>query len=156
MTILGLGVLASYLVLLILSIETTDLQVSAASKATHATNLASMNNNLTDFDSLQMNLNNRTSINSDLIASNKLVSIVPLNENQRPVQIDSKLLKSLESNKTLGNLSSILNDKDPSGTCYILNGNISDYFGIDEQTPCTVTYQIITKQLVLILIMKLY
>lgn len=144
MTILGLGVLASSLVLLILSIEATDLQVSAASKATHATNLASMNNNLTGFDTLQMNLNNRISnnsdsINSDSISSNKLVSIVPLNENQRPVQIDSKLLKSLESNKTLGNLSSILNDGDPSGTCYILNGNISDYFGIDEQTPCTVT-----------------
>jgi len=139
MTILGLGILASSLVFLVLAIEDTDFQISAASKSTHTTNLASINNNLTDSDSLQMNLNSQISNNSDSFHSNKLVSIVPLNENQKPIQIDSKLLKSLELNKTLGNLSNILTDRDPSGTCFILNGNISDYFGIDEQTPCTVT-----------------
>jgi hypothetical protein len=84
-------------------------------------------------NSTGLGLNNSDSTNN----SNKFVSINPLNENQRQIQIDMNVLQSLASNKSIGNISSYSNESEV--VCNTIDGTSSEFLGINGQTPCTVT-----------------
>lgn len=136
--IFGIGILLLSLTLQSPSVGLYSFQVMASSNATGSTTLTNMDGNLSNFNSS----NSNTSIDlgsTNLLSNdnNTLTSFISLNENQRQLQIDSKILEGLVSNKSLGNISSF--DVDGVVTCNTLDGTSSYFLGINEQTPCTVT-----------------
>ena len=145
-SLLEVGILTISLILLTLSIPSNDFYALASSNTTKTNDIANMNNNMSriNSNSIDLALNNSDSTTNN---NNKLVSIIPLNENQRQIQIDSNVLQSLASNKTLGNISSFSND---GGTvCNTLGGTNSDFLGINEQTPMHVTLSNNNKEIII-------
>ena len=64
-----------------------------------------------------------------------IISIRPLNQNQREIRVDPIILDKLVSNLTLGNITN-----NPSGTPWTtIDGTCSNSLGIIEQTPFIVT-----------------
>ena len=114
-SLLEIGILTISLILLTLSIPSYDFYALASSDTIKTNDNASINTNVSQLDiskinsnSTDLGLNNSDSTNN----SNKLVSIKPLNENQRQIQIDSNILQSLASNKSIGNISSFSNESE--------------------------------------------
>jgi len=139
-SLLEIGILTISLILLTLSIPSYDFYALASSDTIKTNDNASINTNVSQLDiskinsnSTDLGLNNSDSTNN----SNKLVSIKPLNENQRQIQIDSNILQSLASNKSIGNISSFSNESEV--VCNTIDGTSSEFLGINGQTPCTVT-----------------
>jgi len=136
--IFGIGILILSLTLLTPSIGSNSFQVMASSNASKLTALTDMSGNLLHFNSSNLNSSvDLASKNSHSNDNNTLTSFIPLNENQRQLQFDSKILQGLVSNKSLDNISSF--DVDGVAPCNALDGTSSDFLGINEQTPCTVT-----------------
>ncbi|VFJ14827.1 hypothetical protein [Candidatus Nitrosocosmicus franklandus] len=136
--IFGIGILLLSLTLQSPSVGFNSFQVMASSNTTGSNTLTDMGGNLSNFNS--SNSNTSIDLESNNLLSNDnntLTSFIPLNENQRQLQIDSKILEGLVSNKSLGNISSF--DVDGVASCNTLDGTSSDFLGINEQTPCTVT-----------------
>ncbi len=139
-SLLKIGILTISLILLTLSIPTNDFYALASSDRAKTNDNASVNTNMSQLDISKINsnstglgLNNSDSTNN----SNKFVSINPLNENQRQIQIDMNVLQSLASNKSIGNISSYSNESEV--VCNTIDGTSSEFLGINGQTPCTVT-----------------
>ncbi len=64
-----------------------------------------------------------------------IISIRPLNQNQREIRVDPNILDKLVSNLTLGNITN-----NPSGTPWTtIDGTCSNSLGIIEHTPFIVT-----------------
>lgn len=145
-SLLEVGILTISLILLTLSIPSNDFYALASSNTTKTNDIANMNNNMSriNLNSIDLALNNSDSTTNN---NNKLVSIIPLNENQRQIQIDSNVLQSLAANKTGGNISSFSNDG--GAVCNTLGGTSSDFLGINEQTPCTVTLSNNNKEIII-------
>ncbi|MDN5846576.1 MAG: hypothetical protein L0H53_09930 [Candidatus Nitrosocosmicus sp.] len=135
--VLGIGILLLFSILLTISIGSNYFQVVASSNVTNSTTLTDKNNNMSLPNPLEMNSFDLISNNSDSKDNNTLVSIIPLNQDQRQIHVDSIILQNLASNKTLDNISSFVHDG--GAVCNTLDGTSSDFLGINEQTPCTVT-----------------
>ena len=139
-SLLEIGIVTISLILLTLSIPSDNFYALAGSDTIKTNDNASVNANMSQLDISKINsnstdlaLNNSDSTNNN----NKLVSIIPLNENQRQIQIDKNVLQVLVSNKSIGNISSFANDSE--AVCNTLDGTSSEFLGINGQTPCTVT-----------------
>ena len=124
-----------------LSISPNDFYALASSDAIKTNGNSSTNTDVSQLDISKINsnltklvLNNSDSTNN----YSKPASIIPLNENQRHIQIDENVLQSLASNKSMGNISSFSNESEVM-VCNTLDGTRSEFFGINGQTPCTVT-----------------
>ena len=141
LSLLKIGILNLSVILLMLSISPSDFYALASSDAIKTSDNASINTNVSQLDTskINSNLTNLVLNNSDSTNNNsKLTSIIPLNENQRHIQIDENVLQSLASNKSIGNISSFSNESEVV-VCNTLDGTSSEFLGINGQTPCTVT-----------------
>ena len=124
-----------------LSISPNDFYALASSDAIKTNGNSSTNTDVSQLDISKINsnltklvLNNSDSTNN----YSKPASIIPLNENQRHIQIDENVLQSLASNKSIGDISSFSNESEVV-VCNTLDGTSSEFLGINGQTPCTVT-----------------
>jgi hypothetical protein len=63
-----------------------------------------------------------------------IISIIPLNQNQREIQSDPIIPDKLTSNSTLGNIRG-----NPQSLYTTIDGISSNSLGINDQTPCTVS-----------------
>jgi hypothetical protein len=140
-SLLKVGILNTSLILLMLSISPNDFYALASSDAIKTNGNSSTNTDVSQLDISKINsnltklvLNNSDSTNN----YSKPASIIPLNENQRHIQIDENVLQSLASNKSIGNISSFSNESEVV-VCNTLDGTSSEFLGINGQTPCTVT-----------------
>ena len=140
-SLLKVGILNTSLILLMLSISPNDFYALASSDAIKTNGNSSTNTDVSQLDISKINsnltklvLNNSDSTNN----YSKPASIIPLNENQRHIQIDENVLQSLASNKSMGNISSFSNESEVM-VCNTLDGTSSGFLGINGQTPCTVT-----------------
>lgn len=139
--LLKIGILNLSMILLMLSISPSDFYALASSDAIKTSDNASINTNVSQLDTskINSNLTNLVLNYSESTNNNsKLASIIPLNENQRHIQIDENVLQSLASNKSIGNISSFSNESEVV-VCNTLDGTSSEFLGINGQTPCTVT-----------------
>ncbi|HKO66000.1 MAG TPA: hypothetical protein VJU13_12420 [Candidatus Nitrosocosmicus sp.] len=140
-SLLKVGILNTSLILLMLSISPNDFYALASSDAIKTNGNSSTNTDVSQLDisKINSNLTNLVLNNSDSTNNNsKPASIIPLNENQRHIQIDENVLQSLASNKSIGNISSFSNESEVV-VCNTLDGTRSEFLGINGQTPCTVT-----------------
>ena len=140
-SLLKVGILNTSLILLMLSISPNDFYALASSDAIKTNGNSSTNTDVSQLDisKINSNLTNLVLNNSDSTNNNsKPASIIPLNENQRHIQIDENVLQSLASNKSIGNISSFSNESEVV-VCNTLDGTSSEFLGINGQTPCTVT-----------------
>jgi hypothetical protein len=140
-SLLKVGILNTSLILLMLSISPNDFYALASSDAIKTNGNSSTNTDVSQLDISKINsnltklvLNNSDSTNN----YSKPASIIPLNENQRHIQIDENVLQSLASNKSIGDISSFSNESEVV-VCNTLDGTSSEFLGINGQTPCTVT-----------------
>ena len=140
-SLLKVGILNTSLILLMLSISPNDFYALASSDAIKTNGNSSTNTDVSQLDISKINsnltklvLNNSDSTNN----YSKPASIIPLNENQRHIQIDENVLQSLASNKSIGDISSFSNESEVV-VCNTLDGTRSEFLGINGQTPCTVT-----------------
>jgi len=140
-SLLKVGILNTSLILLMLSISPNDFYALASSDAIKTNGNSSTNTDVSQLDISKINsnltklvLNNSDSTNN----YSKPASIIPLNENQRHIQIDENVLQSLASNKSIGDISSFSNESEVV-VCNTLDGTSSGFLGINGQTPCTVT-----------------
>jgi len=140
-SLLKVGILNTSLILLMLSISPNDFYALASSDAIKTNGNSSTNTDVSQLDISKINsnltklvLNNSDSTNN----YSKPASIIPLNENQRHIQIDENVLQSLASNKSIGNISSFSNESEVV-VCNTLDGTSSEFLGINGQTPCLVT-----------------
>ena len=139
-SLLEIGILTISLILLMLSIPSNDFYALASSDTIKTNDSASFNTNVSQLDISKINLNSTDlGVNESDSTNNynKLVSIIPLNENQRQIQVDRGVLQSLALNKSIGNISGFSNESEV--VCNTIYGTSSEFLGIDGQTPCTVT-----------------
>jgi hypothetical protein len=123
-----------------LSIPSNDFYALASSDTIKTNDSASFNTNVSQLDISKINSNSTYLGVNDSDSTNnynKLVSIIPLNENQRQIQVDRGVLQSLALNKSIGNISGFSNESEV--VCNTIYGTSSEFLGIDGQTPCTVT-----------------
>lgn len=139
-SLLEIGILTISLIVLTLSISSNDFYAFASSDTIKTNDSASFNTNSSQLDiskiysnSTDLGVNDSDSTNN----YNKLVSIIPLNENQRQIQLDRDVLQSLALNKSIGNISGFSNESEV--VCNMIDGTSSEFLGINGQTPCTVT-----------------
>ena len=139
-SLLEIGILTISLIVLTLSISSNDFYALASSDTIKTNDRASFNTNSSQLDiskiysnSTDLGVNDSDSTNN----YNKLVSIIPLNENQRQIQLDRDVLQSLALNKSIGNISGFSNESEV--VCNMIDGTSSEFLGINGQTPCTVT-----------------
>lgn len=139
-SLLEIGILTISLIVLTLSISSNDFYALASSDTIKTNDSASFNTNSSQLDiskiysnSTDLGVNDSDSTNN----YNKLVSIIPLNENQRQIQLDRDVLQSLALNKSIGNISGFSNESEV--VCNMIDGTSSEFLGINGQTPCTVT-----------------
>jgi len=128
------------LILLMLSIPSNDFYALASSDTIKTNDNASFNTNVSQLDISKINSNSTYLGVNDSDSTNnynKLVSIIPLNENQRQIQVDRNVLQSLALNKSIGNISGFSNENEV--VCNTIDGTSSEFLGINGQTPCTVT-----------------
>jgi len=139
-SLLEKGILTISLILLTLSIPSNDFYALASSDTIKANDSASFNTNVSQLDISKINSNSTYLGVNDSDSTNnynKLVSIIPLNENQRQIQVDRDVLQSLALNKSIGNISGFSNENEV--VCNTIDGTSSEFLGINGQTPCTVT-----------------
>jgi len=139
-SLLEKGILTISLILLTLSIPSNDFYALASSDTIKANDSASFNTNVSQLDISKINSNSTYLGVNDSDSTNnynKLVSIIPLNENQRQIQVDRNVLQSLALNKSIGNISGFSNENEV--VCNTIDGTSSEFLGINGQTPCTVT-----------------
>jgi hypothetical protein len=135
-----IGILTISLILLMLSISSNDFYALASSDTIKTNDSASVYTNVSQLDISKINLNStdlRVNDSDSTNNYNKLVSIIPLNENQRQIQVDRDVLQSLALNKSIDNISSFSNESEV--VCNTIDGTSSEFLGINGQTPCTVT-----------------
>lgn len=139
-SLLEIGILTISLILLTLTIPYTDFYALASSDTIKTNDRASFNTNVSQLDISKINSNSTYLGVNDSDSTNnynKLVSIIPLNENQRQIQVDRNVLQSLALNKSIGNISGFSNENEV--VCNTIDGTSSEFLGINGQTPCTVT-----------------
>ncbi|MDF0680674.1 MAG: hypothetical protein P0116_06890 [Candidatus Nitrosocosmicus sp.] len=139
-SLLEIGILTISLILLTLSIPANNFYALASSDSIKTNDRASVNTNVSQLDISKINSNSTDFGVNDSNSTNnynKLVSIIPLNENQRQIQVDRDVLQSLVLNKSIGNISSFSNENEV--VCNTIDGTSSEFLGINGQTPCTVT-----------------
>jgi len=139
-SLLEIGILTISLILLTLSIPSNDFYALASSDTIKTNDRASFNTNVSQLDISKINSNSTYLGVNDSDSTNnynKLVSIIPLNENQRQIQVDRNVLQSLALNKSIGNISGFSNENEV--VCNTIDGTSSEFLGINGQTPCTVT-----------------
>ena len=139
-SLLEKGILTISLILLTLTIPYTDFYALASSDTIKTNDRASFNTNVSQLDISKINSNSTYLGVNDSDSTNnynKLVSIIPLNENQRQIQVDRNVLQSLALNKSIGNISGFSNENEV--VCNTIDGTSSEFLGINGQTPCTVT-----------------
>ena len=139
-SLLEIGILTISLIVLTLSIPSNDFYALASSDTIKTNDRASFNTNVSQLDISKINSNSTYLGVNDSDSTNnynKLVSIIPLNENQRQIQVDRNVLQSLALNKSIGNISGFSNENEV--VCNTIDGTSSEFLGINGQTPCTVT-----------------
>lgn len=139
-SLLEIGILTISLIVLMLSIPSNDFYALASSDTIKTNDSASFNTNVSQLDISKINSNSTDLGVNDSDSTynyNKLVSIIPLNENQRQIQVDRDVLQSLALNKSIGNISGFSNESEV--VCNTIDGTSSEFLGINGQTPCTVT-----------------
>ena len=139
-SLLEIGILTISLIVLTLSISSNDFYALASSDTIKTNDSASFNTNSSQLDISKINSNSTDLGVNDSDSTNKynkLVSIIPLNENQRQIQLDRDVLQSLALNKSIGNISGFSNESEV--VCNMIDGTSSEFLGINGQTPCTVT-----------------
>ena len=139
-SLLEIGILTISLIVLTLSIPSNDFYALASSDTIKTNDRASFNTNVSQLDISKINSNSTYLGVNDSDSTNnynKLVSIIPLNENQRQIQVDRDVLQSLALNKSIGNISGFSNENEV--VCNTIDGTSSEFLGINGQTPCTVT-----------------
>ena len=139
-SLLDIGILTMSLIVLTLSIPSNDFYALASSDTIKANDSASLNTNVSQLDISKINSNSTYLGVNDSDSTNnynKLVSIIPLNENQRQIQVDRDVLQSLVLNKSIGNISGFSNESEV--ICNTIDGTSSEFLGINGQTPCTIT-----------------
>jgi len=139
-SLLEIGILTISLILLMLSIPSNDFYALASSDTIKTNDRASFNTNVSQLDISKINSNSTYLGVNDSDSTNnynKLVSIIPLNENLRQIQVDRNVLQSLALNKSIGNISGFSNENEV--VCNTIDGTSSEFLGINGQTPCTVT-----------------
>ena len=139
-SLLEIGILTISLIVLTLSIPSNDFYALASSDTIKTNDRASFNTNVSQLDISKINSNSTYLGVNDSDSTNnynKLVSIIPLNENQRQIQLDRDVLQSLALNKSIGNISGFSNENEV--VCNTIDGTSSEFLGINGQTPCTVT-----------------
>ena len=139
-SLLEIGILTISLIVLTLSIPSNDFYALASSDTIKTNDRASFNTNVSQLDISKINSNSTYLGVNDSDSTNnynKLVSIIPLNENQRQIQVDRDVLQSLVLNKSIGNISGFSNENEV--VCNTIDGTSSEFLGINGQTPCTVT-----------------
>jgi len=139
-SLLEIGILTISLILLMLSIPSNDFYALASSDTIKTNDNASVNTSVSQLDISKINSNSTDLGVNDSDSTNnynKLVSIIPLNENQRQIQVDRNVLQSLALNKSIGNISGFSNENEV--VCNTIDGTSSEFLGINGQTPCTVT-----------------
>lgn len=112
----GLGISALLILMTLTSVE-FNFQTFASQNLSKSNSILNSFDNASKINVPQGN-SNISSSNSLKTYDNNVISILPLNQNQREIEVGSIILDKLASNSTLGNITS-----NPSGApCTTING----------------------------------